>query len=187
MLHYIEEYSKYVEIAGFRNISFSEADAFLKANRKKASRQVEIQFFDAEFIATPEHLYFAVLNALQAFRQKTNISKSVAMETMLYASAKSQIQKSIDLLGIKLNTKNIAITIMSADPIQIETMLQEFTSCIGRKVDDTVLQMSKHKIESIKKAFSITNQEVSSVAKDNVEVAIANLVIERLALLATQL
>jgi tRNA threonylcarbamoyladenosine modification (KEOPS) complex Cgi121 subunit len=187
MLHYIEEYSKYVEIAGYRNISFSEAEAFLKTNRKKAQQHVEIQFFDAELIATPEHLYFAVLNALQAFRQKTNISKSVAVETMLYASAQSQIQKSIDLLGIKQNTKNMAITIMSADPTKIETMLQEFTSCIGRKADDTVLQMSKHKQESIKKSFSITNEEVISVAKDSVEVAIVNLVIERLALLSTQL
>lgn len=187
MLYYIEEYSKYVEIAGYRNISFSEAEAFLIANRKKAQQHVEIQFFDAELIATSEHIYFAVLNALQAFRQKTNISKSVAMETMLYASAQSQIQKSIDLLGIKQKTKNIAITIMGTDPTQIETMLREFTSRIGRKADDTVLQMSKHKLESIKKAFSITNEEVSSVAKDNVEVAIVNLVIERLALLATQL
>jgi len=187
MLHYIEEYSMYVEIAGYRNISFSEAEAFLKTNRKKAQQHVEIQFFDAELIATPEHLYFAALNALQAFQQKTNISKSVAMETMLYASAQSQIQKSIDLLGIKKNTKNMAITIMSADLIQIETMLQDFTSRVGLKTDDTVLQMSKHKLESIKKAFSITNQEVSSVAKDKVEAAIVNLVIERLALLATQL
>lgn len=187
MLHYIEEYSTYLEIAGYRNISFSEADAFLKANRKKTQQHVEIQFFDAEFVATSEHLYFAVLNALQAFRQKINISKSVAMETLLYASAKSQIQKSIALLGIKPNTKNIAITIMSADPKQIGTMLNELTSRIGRKADDTVLQMSKHKTESIKKAFSITDQEVNSVVKDNIEVAIVNLVIERLALLATQL
>lgn len=187
MLHYIEEHSKYVEIAGYRHISFSEAEAFLKTNRKKAQQHVAIQFFDADLIATPEHLYFAVLNALQAFRQKTNISKSVAMETMLYASAQSQIQKSIALLGIKQNTKNMAITIMSADPVQIETMLKELTSRIGRKADDTVLQLSKQKLEGIKKAFSITNEEVSSVAKDNVEVAIVNLVIERLALLATQL
>lgn len=186
MLHYIEEYSKYVEIAGYRNISFSKVEAFLKTNRKKVQQHVEIQFFDAELIATPEHLYFTVLNALQAFQQKTNISKSVAMEIMLYASAQSQIQKAIDLLGIKQNTKNMAITIMSADQIQIETMLQEFTSFIGRKADDTVLQMTKHKRESIKKAFSITNEELSSIAKDNVEAAIVNLVIERLALLATQ-
>jgi tRNA threonylcarbamoyladenosine modification (KEOPS) complex Cgi121 subunit len=187
MIRYIEEYRKYVEITGYMEISFAEAEVFLKANRKQAPQHVEIQFFDAELIATPEHLYFAVLNALQAFLQKTNISKSVAMETMLYASAQSQIQKSIDILGIKKTTKNMAVTIIGSDPKQIEDARQELTSCIGRNSDETVLQMSKHKQENIKQAFSITNEELHSLTKDDIETAIVDLVIERIALLATEL
>jgi tRNA threonylcarbamoyladenosine modification (KEOPS) complex Cgi121 subunit len=187
MLHYIEEYGKYVEIAGYTNILFAEAEAFLKANRKQPQQHIEIQFFNAELIATSEHVYFAVLNALQAFRQKTNISKSVAMETMLYASAQSQIQKSIDLLGIKPTTKDMAVAIIGVDPKHIENALQELTSCIGRKPEESVLQLCKHKQESIKKTFSITNKELSSMTKDDGDTAIVNLVIERMALLATQL
>ena len=97
---------------------------FLKTNRKQTSQNVDIQFFDAELIATQEHLYFAVLNALQAFKNKTNLSKSLAMETMLYASAQRQIQKAIIRTGIKPQTHKMALVIVGDDPKQIETALE---------------------------------------------------------------
>ena len=94
MLQYLKDYGKYVEITGYHNIAFDKAEIFLKTNRKQTKQNVDIQFFDAELIATQEHLYFAVLNALQAFKNKTNLSKSPAMETMLYASAEAANTKS---------------------------------------------------------------------------------------------
>jgi tRNA threonylcarbamoyladenosine modification (KEOPS) complex Cgi121 subunit len=63
-LHHLEEFKKHVEITGYRGIHFEVAEAFLKANRRQIQNGVEIQFFDADLIATPEHLYFATLNAL---------------------------------------------------------------------------------------------------------------------------
>jgi len=49
--------------------------------------EVEVQLFDASLVTTWEHLYFAALDSLTAFRNRENISRSLAMETMLYASA----------------------------------------------------------------------------------------------------
>ena len=83
-------------------------------------------------IATQEHLYFAVLNALQAFQNKTNISKSLAMETMLYASAQRQIQKAIQRCGIKPETTSMAVIIIGEDPTQIKTMLEAISTCCWR-------------------------------------------------------
>ena len=83
MLQYLKEYGQYVEITGYKDVAFDRVEAFLKADRKKIGQSVNIQFFDAELIATQEHLYFAVLNAPQAFKNKTNRSKSPAMETLL--------------------------------------------------------------------------------------------------------
>ena len=112
-----------MEITGYKNIEFDKVEAFLKANRKQ-TQNVDIQFFDADLIATQEHLYFAVLNALQAFKNKTNLSKSPAMETMLYASAQRQIQKAIDRCGIKPKTKNMAVVIIGEDPTHIKIPLK---------------------------------------------------------------
>jgi tRNA threonylcarbamoyladenosine modification (KEOPS) complex Cgi121 subunit len=186
--HYLKEYGKWVEITGYRNIAFAKAEKFLKKNRKETKQICDIQFFDADLIATQEHLYFAVLNALQAFRNKSNISKSPAMETMLYASAQRQIQKAIQRCGIKPETESMAIIIIGENPTQIETVLQTITMYVGLKPDEKVLEMSNVKEKKIVKTFQITDEELKTVMKhdDRLE-AVVNLVIERVALLATQL
>ena len=177
-----------MEITGYRNIKFAKAEDFLKANRKETQENVDLQFFDAELIATQEHLYFAVLNALQAFRNKTNISKSLAMETMLYASAQRQIQKAIQRCGIKPETTNMAVIIIGEDQTQLKTMLEAITACVGVEPDEKVLEMSKFKEQKINETFQITDEEIKTVMKNgNRAEAVVNLVIERVALLATQL
>src|SRR5271169_4640758 len=135
MLQYIKEHGKYVEISGYRSIVFDKAEAFLKANRKQ-TQNVDIQFFDADLIATQEHLYFAVLNALQAFDNKTNLSKTPTMETMLYASAQRQIQKAIERSGIKPKTKHMAVAIIGEDPTHIQNILEALTKCVGTGIDE---------------------------------------------------
>ena len=187
MLQYIKEYGKYVEITGYHYIEFDKAEIFLKANRKEKEKNVDIQFFDAELIATQEHLYFAVLNALQAFTNKTNLSKSLAMETMLYASAQRQIQKAINRSGIQPHTQNMALIIIGDDPKQIETTLKAITMSVGSEPDESVLDLTKNKEEKIKEAFEITVEELRVLENGNQKKAVTNIIIERVALLSTQL
>jgi len=187
MLQYMKEYGKYVDITGYQNIAFDKAEAFLKANRKQTRQNVDIQFFDAELIATQEHLYFAVLNALQTFKNKTNLSKSPAMETMLYTSAQRQIQKAIERCGIRPKTKNMALIIIGDDPKQIENALEAITKSVGTEPEMSVLEITKPKETKIKKAFEITDEELKILINGNQKKAIVNLVIERVALLATHL
>jgi tRNA threonylcarbamoyladenosine modification (KEOPS) complex Cgi121 subunit len=186
MLQYLKEYGQYVEITGYRGIAFDRVEAFLKVNRKQSGQYVNIQFFDADLIATQEHLYFAVLNALQAFKNKTNHSKSLAMETLLYASAQRQIQKAIECCGIKPKTKSIAVAIISDDPRQIRNALEAMSECVGSEPDETVLVLTKSKEIKIRKVFEITQEELETQKNESKEKAIANLIIERVALLSTQ-
>jgi hypothetical protein len=66
-------------------------------------------------------------------------------------------------------------------------MLQSVTKCVGREPDERVLEMTKVKEEKIKKTFEITNTELRTTENCNHKKAIVNLVIERVALLSTQL
>jgi tRNA threonylcarbamoyladenosine modification (KEOPS) complex Cgi121 subunit len=187
MLHTIKEFGVYAEITGFKNVKFSDAESFLKATRKKKS-DLELQFFDADTVASQKHLYFAVLNALQAFKNKTNISKSQAVETMLYASAQRQIQRAIERCGIKPQTTAMAVTVVGADPAEIKTLLWEISLCIGEKPDEAVLEITKDKLEKIKETFQVSTEEIKSTINDgNQKDAVVDLVVERVALLATQL
>lgn len=187
MLRYLKEFGKYVEISGFRKVSFEAAETFLKAYRRQTQLGIDLQFFDADLVASPEHLYFAALNALQAFQNKTNHSKTAAMETILYASAQRQIIRAIERLGIKPQTKNIALLIIGEDPKQLENAVLAVTQALGSKPDQRVLELTKAKLEKIKTAFEISDIELETVADGkSQETATVDLVLERVALLATQ-
>ncbi len=187
MLKYIEEFKKYVAIIGFRNVKIGNTDKFLKIIRGKKSRKIDVQFFDAEFVATWQHLYFAVLNALKAFNNRENISRSLGMEIMLYASAQRQISRALEMMGVKNGTKNIGIVVVGDNSEDVESALIMISEQIDGKQDDRVLELREDKKSALKSAFQISEVEVNAVAeKDDLEKALIDLVIERVALLATE-
>jgi KEOPS complex subunit Cgi121 len=188
LLKYIKETGKYVEITGFRNVKIKDAEEFVKSARKETPQSNWIQFFDAKLVATWQHLYFAVLNALLAFKNEGNISKSVAMEVLLYASAQRQIRKAIQLVGVKQDSTNVAVIIIGEKTDSVQAVLTVVSKLIGVQPDETVLELTKEKIESIRKVFGITQKKLEAVMKKkNVEQAVVNLVIERTALLSTRI
>jgi len=187
LLKQIEEFGTHVAIAGFRNVEIKDTEEFLKKIRKEKPSNVEIQFFDAKFVATWQHLYFAAVNALTAFKNRENISKSLAMESLLYASAQRQIRKAMELLGVKPNSSEIAVLIVGEKPESARLALSLVPKHVKAKRDDTILKLSKEKAAGIQKIFAISDVELETVMKkDGLEKALADLVIERMALLATQ-
>jgi tRNA threonylcarbamoyladenosine modification (KEOPS) complex Cgi121 subunit len=187
LLKYFEEFGEYVEITGFSNVQIEDAESFLKATRRE-QQDTAVQFLNAELVATWQHLYFAVLNALTAFRNKSNISKNVAVEVMLYASAQRQIRKAIALVGVKRDSANVAVVIISESADAVKTVLAAVSKRVGSEPDETVLALSNNKVRSIRKAFGISERELETVVKaGDAEQALVNLVIERVALLSTQL
>lgn len=187
MLKPIEEFRKHAAIAGFRKAKIEDVEEFLKIIRKEKPPNVEVQFFDAEFVATWQHLYFAALNALTAFKNEDNISKSMAMESMLYASAQRQIRKAMKLLGIKPDSSEIAVLVIGDDPQSAKSALSLVLKQIKGERDDTVLKLSKEKATTIRKIFAISDVELKTVMEKNgLEKALTDIVIERMALLATQ-
>jgi KEOPS complex subunit Cgi121 len=187
LLKYIGEFGKHVSITGFRNANIKNVEEFLKIIRKEKTADVEIQFFDAELVATWQHLYFAVLNALTAFKNKRNISKSLTMEIMIYASAQHQIRKATELLGIKPATSNIAVLMIAGKAEDMKLALSTVLKHVKAQKDDTVLEMSVEKEKIIQNTFGISDLELETVMKgNNLEKTLVDLVIERMALLAIQ-
>jgi len=187
MLRHIEEHGKCVEITGFRDIQIEDAEEFVKSMRNSNQRNIAVQFFDAELIATWEHMHFAVLDALLAFRNGWNISRDLAMEVMLYASAQRQIRKAIDLAGVKQGSSDVAMMIIGEDQAAVKRTLSAVSERLGKQPDETVLELSKSKTSRIRRAFGISEAEIATVSEKNPDKALVNLVIERMALLATQL
>lgn len=188
MLKSIPEFGKYVAIAGFRNAQITDTERLLKETNGKKGLEIEVQLFDASLVTTWEHLYFAALDSLTAFRNRENISRSLAMETMLYASAQRQIRKATELAGIKPATTEMALLIIGDSKKKVERTLAAIERSIKAQRDDSVLEISDGKIRKIKKAFGITGLEIEAAKSRNREIAeaLVSLVVERSALLATQ-
>jgi len=109
------------------------------------------------------------------------------MESLLYASAQRQIRKAMKLLGIKPNSSEIAVLIFEERPELARSALSLVTKQVKAKRDDRVLKLSKEKVAGIQKIFVISDVELETVMKkDGLEKALTDLVIERMALLATQ-
>jgi KEOPS complex subunit Cgi121 len=188
MLKQIEEEARYVEITGFRNISVEKPDELLKTMRGGKQTNIAVQFFNANLIATWEHLYFAVLDALMAIRTGRNISKNLAVEIMLYASAQRQIKKAIELVGVKTVCSNIAVVVVGESPAVVESVVASISKHFGKEPEENVLELSPAKVQGLRRAFTITENELAVVTKQgNAERALVDLVIERMALLSTRL
>ena len=187
MLERIEEFGKHLVITGFKGVKVGNVEAFFKAIRNEKLSNVEIQFFDAQLVATSQHLYFAVLNALTAFKNGENISRNLAMEIMLYASAQRQIRKAMKLLGITRRSSDIATMIVADKPDSAKAALSIASQNLRAKPDDAVVELTRGKVKSIRRVFGISQAELEAVGKgDGLEAALVDLVIERMALLSTQ-
>lgn len=186
MLKEVEEFRKHIAIIGFKNVRVDNVDSFLNKVREEL-KNVTVQFFDAKFVAGWQHLYFAALNALKAFKNKTNISKNLAVECLLYAAAQRQITAALDLIGIKQKSCNVAVLLMAEEKRDVEKTVEKIAQLIPGQRDDEVLDLLDEKVGYIKRLFDISDAEFETKLEENgIKKAISDLVIEHIALLVTQ-
>ena len=182
-----EELNKKIAIIGFSNVKLENINTFLEQFRKE-NKGAPIQFFDARHVAGPQHLYFAALNALNAFEKRTNISNNLEVEALLYASAQRQIQKAVKMLGIKQDSSEVAALIITDKNKKKLDSLKLVTENVPGVQDDSVVKLTDKKVVKIKKLFRISDLELEAkLEKKGLEKeAITDLVIERMALLVTK-
>jgi KEOPS complex subunit Cgi121 len=187
VLKRIEEFKICIEMTGFKNVRIRSTKEFLEKVNRERPLSVEVQFFDAGYVATWRHLYFAALNALTAFSNEKNVSKSLAMETLLYAAGDRQITKATDRMGIKPASRHLAVLIVGKENRTIRSAFSIVSKNIDGQRDEKVLDLSKEKMAAILKTFEISRIELMTVMeRDDVDMALVDLVIERMALLSTE-
>ena len=175
------------------NISAKYASMFKELNNLMKQYDVYVQLLDATKVADWDHLYFATFQALYAFKNGYNISKSISVEILLYSAATRQISEAISKLGVGKDSKRIAAVIVSSN---IDTGLQSLVeaknalmSFLGCYEDDRVLSINGNKVELIRDLFKIspTELDIAKIFFDDDVLALKNCVIERIALLSLEI
>jgi len=181
-----EVLGKYLVVEGFKNVKIGSVEEFLGLIKAK-SGSCQVQVLDAAYVAGFEHIYFAVLNALKSFKLGLNISKSLAVEILLYASGQDQIKRAIEILGVKQSFQNIALVIVADSRDEAISALKEISKVINGEADQSVIDLTEEKIQGIINSFGISNLELDASMRGSLKDALKHILIERSALLITQI
>jgi len=183
----LTELNEKIVTVGFSDVKLDDVNTFLKLFRT-GTNGAPIQLFDSKNVAGKQHLYFAAINALNAFEKKTNISNNLEVEALLYASGQRQITKAVEMMGIKQDSTQLAALIMAEDDKKKSEYVKLVTKIIPGKRNDNVIDLTDKKFRSIKKLFEISDLEFeSNLKKEGTEKeTLTDLVIERMALLVTR-
>ena len=187
MIKYIDEFGLYLAITAYKNVKIENVEEFIQ-NIRKETGNVTVQFFDAKFVAGYEHLYFAVLNALTAFKNGLGISKNLAVEILLYAAAERQIRNAVQLLGVREDTAEVAVVVLAESKDEVVKALDKVSSIIQAEEDESILEIDDEKFETIRKLFNVSDLELEAKLerKGLEKEALKELIIERVALLVTR-
>jgi KEOPS complex subunit Cgi121 len=185
----LSEDRRFVVISAF--IVPKGMDPFVTLNElRSAIPGSEIQFFDGGRVAGKEHLEIAAINASHAFKSGFGISRSLAMETLLYASAQRQIDAAITRTGVTQDSKTVGFVAFSEDGEGARVLEDRISQIVGVELKEELLEeWSEEKIRNIAALYGIsaTELEAVKVPRQEIEKAIMKAVVERVALLSTRI
>jgi tRNA threonylcarbamoyladenosine modification (KEOPS) complex Cgi121 subunit len=160
--------------------STRDVDEFLgklaKADRKNRTTS---QAFDASSIAGKGHLVHAARLALVAHATKKNFASSLNIELVCWVAAERQIARAFKKVGLRESSKELAILTLGDSRARIRHALANICRGLGIERDDGVLELTREKVGSLRKVFSISEDELKIAP-------LQKLVLERVALLALE-
>ena len=159
-------------LGGARASAVAPEEAVRTAADWGASHGAEVCLIDARSVFGREHLESAARHAIRARDSNTMSSRSLAMETLLYASGQRQVQDAIRVAGLRRETTTVGIVLFG------DAKIDELLQAMGWRREDKVLNLASKALA----AFGISQKEAETVPTSQR----ADLVLEKVALLDVQ-
>jgi tRNA threonylcarbamoyladenosine modification (KEOPS) complex Cgi121 subunit len=169
----------FVAIGGFRVKRIKNPKALVGAVSVAVAPHLA-QIVDAKKVAGREHLFMAAVNASKSTETGMAVSKSITVETLLYASAQDQITKAIRMLGVSPKSTTVALIVFAHSQEEVELAYIMAAKHLGEE-DDRVLEIDDLKVESLKETYEVGDEELEVVGGPE---ALGRLIVERGALLS---
>ncbi|WP_455368234.1 KEOPS complex subunit Cgi121 [[Eubacterium] cellulosolvens] len=186
MIKSLDEYDQILLIEGLVSKKTINYDELMQTLKRKSS-DVMIQLFDSNLILGYDHILFSVLNALKGKKNNKMISEDLPMEILVYASAQRQINKSIEMLGVRKDSRRIVLIALSKSEKRLYDLRDLISKMQDPYIDDSLFNMwNSEMARTIKTMFKISNSEVKSVKRKNYSdrKIFEELIIEKMALLS---
>ena len=146
-----------------------------------------IQLVDLDKVAGSRHLLLSTFNALSSYNSNRRISRSLAMEILLFVSGTGQITEAIERVGISPKTSRTAAVALVSSDVEAQRVENFLVDAFKKKADDKLLdKWTKQRRASVQGVYRISSKELIAAARENekIEKAIERLAIERSAMLA---
>ena len=131
----------------------------------------------------------AAINAWHAFKSGIGISRSLAMETLLYASAQRQISAAITKAGVTRNSTIVGFLAFSNSEDEAREIEQKIAHFVGAELTEGLLdEWSEEKVSKLMAVYEIGTVELEAIRMpgQKMETAVKKAVAERVALLSTR-
>jgi len=146
-----------------------------------------IQMVNGSVIIGYDHVLFAVLNALNARKNRRMICEDLSLEILVYLSAQRQIKNSMEMLGVRDETKQLVMIAISENQTELERLKESAPHVADLTSDNSFLNScSDEKLDLVKRTFRISDAELESVGRRPLseKEKLERLIVEKIALLA---
>lgn len=153
-------------IAGAKAHAVNPEGVVRTAAEWSSAHGAEVCLLDARSVFGRDHLESAAFHAIRARDSQTMSSRSVAMETLLYASGQRQVQEAIRVVGLRRDTKAVGFVLFG--PAHVDDFLRD----IGWTHDDGVLDTKGKVLEALgispREAGTVTTTQMTDLALEKV-------------------
>lgn len=170
-----------ITVFGAKGVVEHVEDLLEKLRRFSEDKKVVVQVFNADMVYGKNHLLSAAEHAIRAFRENTNVMRTLSMEVVLYAAGERQIDAALSKIGVTRGEGNYAFLIISSIPeideargsLKTEDVERFIRECEMER-DDSVLEGNENTL----RRFGLSDEEIRTVEKDKYE----DLILEKVAM-----
>ena len=162
-----------------------DPQAILTATQQEF-RDATVQFVDLDKTTGHRHILLATYNALKSRSLGQMISRSFAIEILLYIAAERQITQAFARIGVETKTKRIGVIATSSSPEILSRIKEHLTKSFNQECNDDLLdEWTEQRCKAIRELLGVTDEEIQTVTRsgDSIPKSIQRLAIERSALL----
>ena len=150
-------YMSNVQILGFKGTINSLEETLNLINSIRKDDEI-IQLFNADDIASENHIIHGVNQAYLAFDRGENLANDISVEVVLRCSAQRQISKAFKILGLKEGEMNLCVVLINCGDYTDE-LSSIFTP------DDSVLIPDD---ENLKRIYKISDDELKNMSIEEI-------------------
>jgi len=173
----------YISVVGIKFSNSKSLEHVLETvSSIESSYNLSLVLVNPKILATEIHGVIAAKYALKSFKHRTNVSKNLDLETLVYISANRQIKEAISIAGPGGIFSSVSVVIISKNPKSIEKALEELLQREQGTLDNSLLDITKDKVDHIREVFSIKDEELKVTLAETQEEALVKCTLSRLAL-----